>query len=86
MHIVDGLWMALLDFMTYPATQGFAVALVSILSAMGALYALSDFIAESPLLPHSTITAAILRVVLAFGGAAAFAALAAGLIIALPRP
>lgn len=86
MGIIDDLWMVLLDFLTHPASQGFAVALVSMMSAMAALAVLSDFVAESTILPHGTIPAAILRLVLVLAGAVAAAAAAAGLIIALPRP
>jgi hypothetical protein len=86
MGIIDGLWNVLLDFLTHPATQGIAVAVVSLMSAMTAFYVLPDFVAESTLLPRATTTATILRVVVVLAGAAAFAAAAAVLVIALPRP
>lgn len=86
MEIIDGLWMVLLDFLTHPASQGIAVAVISLMSAMAALSVLPDFVAESTLLPHGTMTATVLRLIVVLGGAAAFAAAAAMLIIALPRP
>ena len=86
MHIIDGLWMALLGFLTHPATQGWAMGFVAMLSGVLSLSMLPEFVGELTMLPRGTTTSAILRVVLVLGGAAAFAAIGAWLISALPRP
>lgn len=86
MHIVNGLWEGLLDLLTYPPTQSIAAAFIAMMSAMSALYVLPEFVAESALLPRGTRAAGVLRVLVVLAGVAGFAAIGAGLIIALPRP
>lgn len=86
MAILDQFWMVLLTFLTHPASQGIATSLFALFSALITLRLLPDFVSESTLLPRGTKTATFLRVVLVLVGAATFAALAAWLVMALPRP
>jgi hypothetical protein len=86
MAAIDQFWMVLLNFLTHPASQGIAIAVVALMSALIAWRVLPDFVADSSLLPRGTAAATLLRVVVVLAGVAAFAAAAASLIIILPQP